>query len=205
MERYLAVATGRCKTHSRLFNSSVVLSMDLIHFRTMDLIKIAPYDPSWIAKFAAEKQRLQEHLSDLSMLEIRHFGSTAIPHMPAKPIIDILVAVESVDEARASFPPILDKLGYDFWRDNRKHDRLFFVRGMPPRGVKRTHHIHVCERPSEVWNGILFCDYLVKHPEAAREYAMLKRRMSELHRHDREAYTNAKKSFVAKIMGKAIH
>ncbi|WP_430428027.1 hypothetical protein [Parasphingorhabdus sp.] len=64
MERYLAVATGRCKTHSRLFNSSVVLSMDLIHFRTMDLIKIAPYDPSWIAKFAAEKQRLQEHLSN---------------------------------------------------------------------------------------------------------------------------------------------
>jgi len=170
----------------------------------MDDIEILPYDPGWPERFQAERLQLREALSAETILAIEHFGSTAIPAMPAKPIIDILIAVPSVAAARLSFPAILDAFGYDFWADNPKRDRLFFVKNMPPRGKQRTHHVHICERTSEMWDRLAFRDYLRANPAEAAAYASLKRRLAETYGNDREAYTQVKTAFVARIMRAAL-
>lgn len=168
-----------------------------------DEIEMAPYRPEWKALFEAERAALKNVLPADLVLDVEHFGSTAIAGMPAKPIIDILVAVRSVPTARELFPAILERLEYDFWADNPKLDRLFFVKGMPPRGERRTHHVHVSERPGEMWDRILFRDYLIANPSAAAEYAQLKQRLARAFRDDREGYTRAKDGFIAKVMAAA--
>jgi GrpB-like predicted nucleotidyltransferase (UPF0157 family) len=104
----------------------------------MDDIEIVAYDPRWSALFEEEATRLRSTLGGEPIAGLEHFGSTAIPHLAAKPIIDILIAVPSLSAARAVFPAKLRTLNYVFWADNPKIDRLFFVKGMPPYGERRT-------------------------------------------------------------------
>jgi GrpB-like predicted nucleotidyltransferase (UPF0157 family) len=153
--------------------------------------------------FAAEAARLRAALDSDLIVGLEHFGSTAIPGMAAKPIIDILIAVRSLSTAREMFIEPLEGLDYVFWADNPKTDRLFFVKGMPPYGERRTHHVHVVEPGAEPWQRLGFRDHLIAHPEDARRYADLKRSLAAAHRTDREAYTEAKEIFVAEIMAKA--
>jgi GrpB-like predicted nucleotidyltransferase (UPF0157 family) len=168
----------------------------------MDEIEIAEYDPRWPALFAEEAARLRTALDTGLVLGLEHFGSTAIPGMAAKPIIDILIAVRSLAEARERFVEPLEDLDYVFWADNPKTDRLFFVKGMPPYGARRTHHVHVVEPTAEPWQRLGFRDYLRAHPDEARRYADLKRSLAAVHGSDREAYTDAKETFVEEIMAK---
>jgi GrpB-like predicted nucleotidyltransferase (UPF0157 family) len=88
-----------------------------------DEIEIIPYQPEWPALFATERQTLLGCLPSDMVLDIAHFGSTAIPGMAAKPIIDILIAVRSVTHAKDALPSILAQCDYDFWADNPKQDR----------------------------------------------------------------------------------
>ncbi len=169
----------------------------------MDDIEIVDSDPTWPDKFEAERTVLLSVLGEDGVLAIEHFGSTAVPNLPAKPIIDILIAVQDLSAAKAAFVPKLDTIGYVFWADNPKTDRLFFVKGLPPYGPKRSHHIHVAERPSEMWSQLAFRDYLRANPNVAQEYAALKRQLATQYRHDREAYTQAKGDFIATIMKRA--
>jgi GrpB-like predicted nucleotidyltransferase (UPF0157 family) len=169
----------------------------------LDEIEIVEYDPSWPALFAAEAARLRAALDPGLIVGLEHFGSTAIPGMPAKPIIDILIAVRSLAAAREAFIAPLEGLDYAFWADSPKTDRLFFVKGMPPYGERRTHHVHIVEPSAEPWQRLAFRDYLIAHPGDARRYADLKRGLAAAHRTDREAYTEAKAAFVAEIMAKA--
>lgn len=169
----------------------------------MDDIHLVPYDPGWPTRYAHEARLVQEALSPLPIDGIEHFGSTAIPGIAAKPIIDILIAVPSVAAARDSFPARLRPLGYVFWADNPKTDRLFFVKGMPPFGDGRTHHIHVTEPSGELWRRLAFRDYLRAHPEEAANYERLKRKLAGQHPTDREAYTDAKADYVAEVLRKA--
>ena len=106
---------------------------------------------------------------------LEHFGSTAIPGLSAKPIIDILIAVRSLAAAQATFVEALRKLDYVYWADNPKKDRMFFVKGMPPFGSKRSHHVHVTEPRGEMWQRLAFRDYLRAHPEEAETYERLKK------------------------------
>jgi GrpB-like predicted nucleotidyltransferase (UPF0157 family) len=80
---------------------------------------------------------------------------------------------------------------------------MYFVKGMPPHGARRTHHVHMTETDGEMWRRLAFRDYLQAHPEDARRYERLKRELARAHRADREAYTDAKATFVAEIMAKA--
>jgi GrpB-like predicted nucleotidyltransferase (UPF0157 family) len=163
-----------------------------------DRIEIVPYDPRWPDLFAAEAPLVRAALGD-QVIAIEHFGSTAIPGLAAKPIIDILVAVRSLaamDNAEAALAP----LGYVFWRDNPKRDRMFFVKGMPPYGARRTHHVHITEPSGEMWRRRIFRDYLIKHPEAAQNYEALKRDLMAQFPDDREAYTAGKTRFIDAIM-----
>lgn len=165
-----------------------------------DAIEIVSADRDWPAQFKAESKAVALALADKELLAIEHFGSTAVPGLAAKPIIDILIVVPSVADARKSFPAALKPNGYVFWADNPDPDSLFFVKGMPPFGSRRTHHLHVCERPSAMWDRLKFRDYLRSHPDQVVRYAALKHDLAEKYRHDRDAYTRGKDRFIALIM-----
>jgi GrpB-like predicted nucleotidyltransferase (UPF0157 family) len=169
----------------------------------MDDVHLEPYDPRWPAMFADEAASLRRVLDGEPLAGLEHFGSTAIEGLAAKPIIDILIAVPSLAAARARFPAKLKVLDYVFWAENPKTDRLFFVKGMPPHGARRTHHVHVTEPAGEMWVRLGFRDYLRAHSDEAARYEVLKRDLAARHRTDREAYTAAKSDYVDSVMRKA--
>lgn len=166
-----------------------------------DHVDIVAYNSEWPTKASAEINRLKEVLPLSKIIDIQHVGSTAIPGMAAKPIIDIQMAVHSLDEIKVIAIPALQKLGYEYWYENPDPERMFFAKGMPPFGEKRTHHIHIVEPTSKHWNGkINFRDYLIAHPETAKEYQALKMKLAQQYTYDREEYTNAKGEFVNRIL-----
>lgn len=169
----------------------------------MDEVALAEYDPAWPAMYEAEAARLRAALPPGLILAMEHFGSTAIPGLIAKPVIDILIAVPSVEEARRLAVAPMAALGYAFWADNPKRDRLFFVKGLPPSAPHRTHHVHMTEPDGEMWQRLLFRDHLRRHPEEAARYAALKRELAARHREDREAYTEAKSAYVDSVLAQA--
>lgn len=169
----------------------------------MDEVRLVPYDTNWPVQYQAEIARISAVIPDGLIVAAEHFGSTAIPGLPAKPIIDILIAVHSLSVARRLAVIPLDALGYAFWSDNPKTDRLFFVKGLPPSAPRRTHHIHMTEIDGEMWQRLIFRDYLRAHPDEAARYAALKHDLAARHSHDREAYTDAKSDYVASVLAKA--
>jgi GrpB-like predicted nucleotidyltransferase (UPF0157 family) len=169
----------------------------------MDEVELVDYDPRWPLLFDEEAGRLRAALDPSQIVGLEHFGSTAISGLPAKPIIDILIAVRSLAAARAGFVEPLRNLDYVYWAENPKQDRMFFVKGMPPFGSKRSHHVHVTQPDGEMWLRLAFRDYLRAHPEEARTYARLKTRLAAEHQTDREAYTDAKSAYVESVMRKA--
>ena len=175
---------------------------------TSEDIEIAPYDPAWPAAFAAEKAHLLASLPGDLITRVEHFGSTAVSGLAAKPIIDILVEVTSLDAARARIVPILQFQGYEyFWRPTHGDDGppfyAWFIKRDPATRV-RTHHIHMVEASfSEHWRRLIFRDFLSAHPDVAREYEALKRRLATDHPNDRVAYTHGKTTFIEAVMAQA--
>jgi GrpB-like predicted nucleotidyltransferase (UPF0157 family) len=172
--------------------------------KDMDEVEIVNYDPRWPDLFDEEARRLRAALDPSLILGLEHFGSTAVPDLSAKPIIDILIAVRSLAQAQAGFVEALRNLDYVYWADNPKKDRMFFVKGMPPFGSGRSHHVHVTEPDGEMWQRLAFRDYLRAHPEEARTYQRLKIRLAAEHQPDRDAYTDAKSAYVETVMRKAM-
>jgi GrpB-like predicted nucleotidyltransferase (UPF0157 family) len=170
----------------------------------MDKVEIVNYDPHWPVLFDEEARRLRATLDPTLIIGIEHFGSTAVPDLSAKPIIDILIAVRSLAEAQATLVEALRNLDYVCWTENPKKDRMFFVKGMPPFGSRRSHHVHVTEPHGEMWKRLAFRDYLRAHPQEAGIYERLKRRLATEHPTDREAYTDAKSAYIESVMQKAI-
>ncbi|MBD2728717.1 GrpB family protein [Nostoc sp. FACHB-892] len=168
----------------------------------MDEVNIVEYDPQWQTLFAQEAEHIWQVLGNNLVVEIEHIGSTAVPGMAAKPVIDIMVGVRSLVGAKSTIPA-LESLGYVYWRENPDPGRMFFVKGMPPYGKQRTHHVHIVEVNSEFWERKLFCDYLRRHPEEAKRYEALKRDLAASFRSDREAYTNGKNDYIRAVMSKA--
>jgi GrpB-like predicted nucleotidyltransferase (UPF0157 family) len=127
---------------------------------------------------------------------IHHVGSTAVPGLDAKPVIDILVGVEDLPSSRASFEP-LAQLGYQYapYREGEMH---WFCKPSPTR---RTHHLHLMATGSERYRDELaFRDLLRARPDVAAEYVAIKRGLAARHEHDREAYTQGKQAFIAKAL-----
>jgi GrpB-like predicted nucleotidyltransferase (UPF0157 family) len=165
-------------------------------------IEIVPYNPAWPEMFEQEKKHLLGCLPGDFIRRIEHFGSTAIPNLYAKPIIDILVEVTSLEETKKKIVPILKSQGYDyFWRPSFGDDIPPFYAWFIKRDSKgnRTHHIHMVEHDFEHWDRLLFRDYLIEHPEAAKEYQDLKLHLAENYPNDRVRYTKEKSEFVVKI------
>jgi GrpB-like predicted nucleotidyltransferase (UPF0157 family) len=170
----------------------------------MEEVEIVSYDPRWPLLFNEEVERLRTVLDPSMIVGIEHFGSTAISGLSAKPIIDILIAVRSLAAAQITFVEALRNLEYVYWSENPKKDRMFFVKGMPPFGSKRSHHVHVTELHGQMWQRLAFRDYLRAHPEEAEIYERLKRRLAIEYQTDREAYTDAKSAYIDSVVQKAI-
>jgi GrpB-like predicted nucleotidyltransferase (UPF0157 family) len=166
-----------------------------------DEIEIVDYDVNWPQLFQEERAALERVLPNGQVLAIEHAGSTAIPGLAAKPIIDIFLAVGSIEAARATLVGPIESMGYAYWADNPDKERMFFVKGMPPYGERRTHHIHIMEPSNAAWQRVLaFRDHLRAHPDEAERYQRLKRDLASRHCSDREAYTRAKDTYVLAVV-----
>jgi len=166
-----------------------------------DRIIVVPYDPRWAEQFVDESRAIRACVDAAIPLAIEHFGSTAIPGVPAKPIIDILIGASR--QHWSAIVEALKRIAYVHWEDNPDADREFLVKGMPPFGTRRTHHVHLCEVGGPLWERLLFRDYLRTHADDRQAYATLKHRLAAEHPDDREAYTRGKDILVAEIMDRA--
>lgn len=167
-------------------------------------IEIVSYDPGWPCAFAAESARLWSALEGLAV-RIEHHGSTAVPGLSAKPIIDIQVSVACLQPI-AAYGERLRALGYVHVPHTDDAVCPFFHR---PHSWPHTHHVHVVERDGhEEWRTLAFRNYLRDHPDVARQYADLKRALAtRFAGHDsesREAYAHAKTDFVQRVTALAL-
>ena len=169
----------------------------------MDEVVIVEYNPNWKLLFQEEVLQIRQVLNANLITRIEHFGSTAIPGLAAKPIIDLLVGVSSLEEAKQDAISPLESLGYAYWRDNPNPYRMFLVKGLPPNSP-RTHHIHMVEPDSILWERLLFRDYLRENRDEAARYERLKRDLAQRFPSDREAYTAGKAEYIKSVMQKAV-
>jgi len=169
-------------------------------------VEIVPYDDRWPSWFEEEENRLRKLIPADLIGRIEHFGSTAIPQMPAKPVIDMLVEVVSLERAAESIVPHLKKCGYDYiWRPTFGDDGEPFYHWFIRRNSlgQRTHHIHMVEPNFEHWERLFFRDYLIEFPDVARAYGKLKLDLSKRYANDRVAYTHAKTKFISDMTERA--
>jgi GrpB-like predicted nucleotidyltransferase (UPF0157 family) len=162
-------------------------------------VYLVPHDPTWPRQFEEERDRLARVLRPWLAGPIEHIGSTAIPGLVAKPILDIMAGVRDLP-ASLDARDAVASLDYVYfpYRADVMH---WFCKPSPAR---RTHHLHLVPVDSSLWaERLLFRDYLRAVPEAAVQYAQLKTALAAEHEFDREAYTNAKESFVRSILDRA--
>jgi GrpB-like predicted nucleotidyltransferase (UPF0157 family) len=165
-------------------------------------ISIVSYDPAWRRLYETEAAFLRRKLPKSIVSKIEHFGSTAVPGLAAKPVIDMLVQVSSLLETQEQVVPILEAEGYDyFWRTDVSPAYAWFIKRNPE--GKRTHHLHMVEADSKLWERLYFRDYLREFPEEANRYSELKKLLAEKYTNDRVGYTAGKAEYVVSITEKA--
>ncbi len=157
-------------------------------------VRLFPYDPQWSVEFEKERLLIENAIGEF-ILSVHHIGSTSIPDLCAKPIIDILIGLENF---RKGFECVtgLQKRGYVFRGEHGIPGRHYFRKGTP-----RTHHIHMCEKQSRQWQDhLLFCNFLRNHPKIRQDYADLKEELATKFPDDRKQYTDGKSDFIQHIL-----
>jgi GrpB-like predicted nucleotidyltransferase (UPF0157 family) len=164
-------------------------------------VTIVDYDPAWAGRFADQQPLVAELLAPWLAGPVEHIGSTSVPGLAAKPVIDMLAPVRSLAAARAAVPALSDA-GWLYWPDDPAGSyRLWFLR---PRPAERTHHLQVIEATAPHAVALLaFRDALRADPGLRRDYAGLKAGLSREHAASRNAYTNAKGDFIARALRQA--
>lgn len=167
----------------------------------VDLIEVVDYDPQWPELFLAEEEDLRQAFG-VSLTALEHVGSTSVPGLASKPVVDIQAIVRTIPEAQKAVP-LLAELGYEqgvFARD--PEGRLFFKKFNADRVL--THHLHVYE-PNHIAMSqhLPFRDYLRSHPEEAVRYSDLKQKLAQQYRHERVAYSHAKTAYIEAVLAKA--
>ena len=161
-------------------------------------VNLVPYDTTWPLEFDAEARRIERACDGLP-LRLEHIGSTSIPGLAAKPVIDIL-AGRPGNVPGSTYVAAFKQLGYEHKGAYGIPGRNYFRRGTP-----RTHHVHMVSWSSELWRDhLLFRDYLRVHPDIAREYETIKRELAALYLQEKEQYTDAKGPFVRSNVRRAI-
>ncbi|MCL4744469.1 MAG: GrpB family protein [Burkholderiaceae bacterium] len=160
-------------------------------------VEVVPYDSSWPHRFLEEQALLAEILSPWLVAPVEHVGSTAVPGLLAKPIIDIAAPVASLEASRPAIEA-LRRLGYQHFPYKPEQMHWF----CKPAPALRTHHLHLLPYGGVLWSERLaFRNALRANAELAAQYAELKLRLAALHRADREAYTDAKSEFILAALG----
>jgi len=167
--------------------------------RTIDVVQ---HDPAWAAAFAREAGALRRVFAD-ALIEIHHIGSTSVPNLAAKPLIDILIVLRETDTI-ARFSGAMEGLGYRVRGECLDAEvpgtpgRFYFSKDV---GGVRTHQVHVCARGHrEIIDKLAFRDYMRTHPERAAEYGALKERLARRHRHDNVGYMRGKDAFIKSVL-----
>ena len=164
-------------------------------------VSLAEYNPAWPDLFEEEAAYLKELFYPEIILRIEHFGSTSVQGCTAKPVIDMLVEVVCLDRVKSEVVPSLENKGYEFlWRGifgaEPPHYAWFIKRDQ---NGNRTHHLHMVEGDSELWDRLYFRDWLRTHPEEVEKYSLLKRSLSNRYHDNREKYTKAKTKYIKTI------
>ena len=165
-------------------------------------VEITPYNRNWPQMYQQEKDHLLSSFSKKLIKRVEHFGSTAVPGLAAKPIIDMLVEVTSLAKTKIEIAPVLESKGYDyFWRPSFGDDIPPFYAWFIKRNKDgiRTHHIHMVKKDFEHWDRLLFRDYLIENPKIAKEYQELKYKLSDKYKDNRVLYTKEKTDFIVEI------
>jgi GrpB-like predicted nucleotidyltransferase (UPF0157 family) len=161
-------------------------------------VVIADYDPRWPAMYAEESARIQAAIGEW-LLSIEHVGSTSVPGLAAKPVVDMMPGLRSLSDAPHIIKP-LQKLGYQYFPEHETvmpERRYFALPAGDKHRARRRFHIHAVETTTAFWHRHLaFRDYLRTHPDVAGEYAALKRRLAAEYGTDRVGYTEAKTEFI---------
>jgi GrpB-like predicted nucleotidyltransferase (UPF0157 family) len=161
-------------------------------------VKLERYSPAWAADFATEKIGLEEVFGEMAVA-IEHVGSTAVPGLAAKPIVDIEVGIKNFGDWHSFIKP-LEAIGYMFMPERVKPDEVFLPKGSEE---KRTHYLHITEFASDEWRKVIaFRDILRSDAELRQQYEDLKVGLARKYRDDRAAYSAAKVQFIIDALGK---
>jgi GrpB-like predicted nucleotidyltransferase (UPF0157 family) len=159
-------------------------------------IELVPYSPEWPLRFASEAALIRAALGQWLAADLEHIGSTAVPGLVAKPIIDIMGAVADLPSTRAAIAAA-QRIGYRYFP--YKPDQMHWF--CKPSPQFRTHHLHLVPHQSSLWHDRLaFRDALRNDASLAAQYRDLKLELAAKHRSDREAYTDGKSSFVQAVL-----
>jgi len=163
-------------------------------------VEVVPYDPAWPARFQEEAEILRRALARWLVGPVEHIGSTAVPGLCAKPVLDIMAGVATLDSSRPAIAAA-SELGYCYAPYQTELEHWF----CKPSPAVRTHHLHLIPVGTPQWlRPIAFRDYLRSHPDVAGEYRVLKQQLARAHRLDREAYTQAKRPFIDRVTDVAL-
>ncbi len=163
-------------------------------------IRISPYDPTWPDKFEKEKKSIEKCLGSRIFGGVHHVGSTSVPGLSAKPIIDIMVGVKNLEEAKSCID-LLSTIHYQYFPYKPEYMHWF----CKPSLEHRTHHLYLMEPQSKAWMARLaFRDSLRVYPETRKAYEELKITLAEKFRDNREAYTDAKTEFINAVVDEAL-
>jgi GrpB-like predicted nucleotidyltransferase (UPF0157 family) len=172
------------------------MARDDVHAEGWPVV-VLPYDVRWPEVFRLERDRLAGIFGERAA-GIEHVGSTAVPGLAAKGIVDILLGLRPLELHPADLDAMA-RLGYVYRGELGIPGRHFFQKGAPP-----THHVHAVEHGSVEWlKHVHFRDHLRTHPEDLQSYAKLKCDLAARYPDDRDAYTEGKSPFVAAVLRKA--
>jgi GrpB-like predicted nucleotidyltransferase (UPF0157 family) len=164
-------------------------------------VEVVPHRPDWHSAFESESMQVMVALGDDNVVAVHHIGSTAIPRIYAKPIIDMLVEVREISKIDERSPAIAG-LGYTVMGEFGIPDRRFFLKN-DDSGV-RTHHVHAFEVGSaQIERHLTFRDYMRAHGEDAQKYSDLKQQLVKQYPNDIEGYMDGKDEFIKEIDRKA--
>jgi GrpB-like predicted nucleotidyltransferase (UPF0157 family) len=166
-----------------------------------DPIVVVPYDPEWARRFETERALLEPVLAQWLEGGIHHVGSTAVPGLASKPIIDMVAGVRDLEDARAAFDPLREHSYH--YAPHRPGIAHHFAKPSP-RLAEVTHNLHLTEPGSDLWRErLVFRDALRGDPALAAEYEALKLQLAREHPDDVAAYTGGKRAFVAGVLATA--
>jgi GrpB-like predicted nucleotidyltransferase (UPF0157 family) len=161
-------------------------------------VTVVDYDTAWPHLFAEESERIRAALGD-AIVAVEHIGSTAVPGLAAKPVIDVLVGLRTIELTRKHIGA-MESLGYEYLGELGIPGRLFFRKGRP-----RSHHVHAVLRESDLWERHLaFRDYLRARKDEADSYAAFKKTLAAEVAGERESYTARKDVFAAALQERAL-